>query len=396
MKTGMITEVKRSYLIVMTADGEFCRARKPERDYQIGEEIEFTPVERNSLFSGGLHIPMQKQVISTLSFLLVLIAGSYAYFNHSNQVYGVVSIDINPSFGISVNKNMEVVAIDAYNDDAKQLLAVNNDWKKEPVEDVTKQLVSDSLSKGNFDSYSDILISTMATAKGTETDEFYEVVTSRLQNLEQAYPVHMTIFQTTASIYEESLKNNISPGKYALFIAANAKGFDYTVQDVKMKNVSQIKEDVGQLEEVVGSEVSDEQYQAWKDNPHYDSQGNQDSAHEQGNTQDLQKGQGQQNSGSNHDNSNVHPPGQQMKEERTNKGKQDNDARNQAEVKRAQPARENAQNEKNPRAAERSNNNANQKGANHPSNQKGNQKSVDHPSNQQGKPKGENHPSNQN
>ena len=47
-----------------------------------------------------------------------------------------MSIDINPSIELGINKNYEVIQLIPYNDDGKKIINQLEDWKHKDVQDV--------------------------------------------------------------------------------------------------------------------------------------------------------------------------------------------------------------------------------------------------------------------
>ncbi|SIS47128.1 anti-sigma factor domain-containing protein [Salimicrobium flavidum] len=135
MRKGVILKHNFRSTIVMTGKGEFVKAQKIS-GAEIGDEVSFEPKPASS-FSLSSYKNMSAVTIA----IIIIISLFPAYFWHDdNKAYAYVSIDINPSFEAKVNQDMEVISVEALNEDAESLLKNFGEWQGEPLTDVTSQL----------------------------------------------------------------------------------------------------------------------------------------------------------------------------------------------------------------------------------------------------------------
>ena len=83
---------------------------------------------------------------TALALMLVFI--STLPFYQNNQVYAYMSIDINPSIELGVNKNYQVIELIPYNEDGKKIVNKLHDWKKKDVHDVASEIMDEIKSQG--------------------------------------------------------------------------------------------------------------------------------------------------------------------------------------------------------------------------------------------------------
>ncbi|ENH96279.1 hypothetical protein J416_11702 [Gracilibacillus halophilus YIM-C55.5] len=141
MKKGIIVEHKRRYSIVMDRKGLFHKA-KPLKQEQIGVEVSFepyTPLFANHRLS-FLHA--RWKMASMVLVCLVLFMPIY-FWLEQDEVYAVVSIDINPSINLVVNDDLEVVQVETMNKDAEAIVD-QIDWKKQSVLATTNHIIEAS------------------------------------------------------------------------------------------------------------------------------------------------------------------------------------------------------------------------------------------------------------
>ncbi|MBN8237240.1 anti-sigma factor domain-containing protein [Halobacillus kuroshimensis] len=158
MKTGIVMERKKEYMIVMTNEGRFYRAVTIAHA-EVGTEVQFQsipPSKAARQWSQMLQYRYTKAVVAAVLFLMVLIP---AYSWHgSNQAFAYMNIDINPSVELKLNDRMQVLDIEPNNAEAEEIVALLSDWKKEDASDVTMDLIQASRDNGFVNEGNQVLI----------------------------------------------------------------------------------------------------------------------------------------------------------------------------------------------------------------------------------------------
>lgn len=150
-----------------------------------------------------------------------------------NQLaYAIVSIDINPSFELYVDKNDKVIEINPINDEAKtldvdQLIGLE-------VQDVVESLIKQAQDKGyinSLDTYQDtVIISTINY--GIDGEKLIRDIQVKLgSSLNIDRNVKSYIIQATEDDREEAKKENISLGIYMLNGIIQNNGVPMSVQN---------------------------------------------------------------------------------------------------------------------------------------------------------------------
>ena len=108
MKTrGIVMEVNKKTVTVITKDGRFCRL--PKRSHvEIGQEYAYHSSSRPWM--------------SAAAVLVFLVLTAVHTFNVPATAVAYVTVDINPSLELGVSKKMEIVSVVPMNDDAINLL----------------------------------------------------------------------------------------------------------------------------------------------------------------------------------------------------------------------------------------------------------------------------------
>ncbi len=124
MKTGTIVGIDRKHAHVFTSD---CRMVKLQwqPDMVVGKEIMMeptnitpAPVARNRR--------LQFSLAAACLVLLLVVGLIFGQGLITSPVYATLSIDVNPSLELSLDRDLNVLSVKALNDDATQLLAGHN------------------------------------------------------------------------------------------------------------------------------------------------------------------------------------------------------------------------------------------------------------------------------
>lgn len=215
MKKGIVLEVHDDYVTMLTPDGEFLKSRKQKGQVDIGEEIIFFPLHRGAAEKRKLtsFFKMKWAIVTLLTAAVLFMSFYPKYLN--NQVYAYVSLDVNPSLELGLNKSMQVVSIDAFNDEAKLLLPRLGDWKNEDLSKVSSDIMELIRQEGYLKSGGEIVIaSVLADSENLVwKKKMQNELTSFSKNF-QVENISVTTIETTSEKRDEAIKQGVSPGTY--------------------------------------------------------------------------------------------------------------------------------------------------------------------------------------
>jgi hypothetical protein len=298
MKKGIVMEIDDARLTLLTPEGEFLHAINRNQTYSIGEEIYFFSIEeikRNSHFS-IIKLLKMKSLVSVFAVLIVIL-GSLIPIYQANKAYAYMSIDVNPSIELGVNKKMQVVKISAFNDDGKKILSHIDEWKKEKVLRLTQTILNEMKAQGYFKEHHEVIISTVRTEKKEKRTE-----KKLIKNLHEIKEVvkdkHLqpTMLTGTKKDMEKAHHLGITTGKY------QERKMDFPVKNITKKSEPKNEHPNNHLEK---SKSNQPQGQMEKDQIENGTVNNQ--------------AQGEKGRKSNLDGNNQLPPGQRKTtEKRTN------------------------------------------------------------------------------
>ncbi|MEA4889870.1 MAG: anti-sigma factor domain-containing protein [Clostridiaceae bacterium] len=124
MKKGTILSIDHKYAYVFTSD---CRMVKLlwQPDMAVGKEINMETTLAKT--KPAVHKRRLRFTLAAACLVLLITAGLIISQGLSaDPAYAVLSIDVNPSLELSLNKQLAVISCQAMNDDAAQLLKGRN------------------------------------------------------------------------------------------------------------------------------------------------------------------------------------------------------------------------------------------------------------------------------
>jgi hypothetical protein len=213
MRRGVVMEVNDPYVTLLTSEGEFMRARKMDRVYSIGEEIDFFPVT-DYLSRKRKNFLSLKTVWMTMA-VLVITLGSIIPVYQSNKAYAYMSIDGSTSIEMGLNKDMQVVELKGYNKGAESIISQLDNWRKMDAAKLTSILLTELKEDGLITQAEPVVISTV------KTDELKESGTAKLQeNIDKIKQtvdkdlVEVNMYTSTEAEVEKAQDKGVPVGVY--------------------------------------------------------------------------------------------------------------------------------------------------------------------------------------
>lgn len=137
IKTGIVTQVNKNIVYLMTAEGEFVKVKSKVAAPSIGE-----------IFSGEVYIERKTirfpaLAAAMLSFI-ILGSGLYTYYTP----VAAITIDINPSVELQINRWNRIIKASPLNEDGKKVLSNISVANKSPEQGL--ELIVAQAEKDNF------------------------------------------------------------------------------------------------------------------------------------------------------------------------------------------------------------------------------------------------------
>ncbi|MEI2312317.1 anti-sigma-I factor RsgI family protein [Bacillus nitratireducens] len=208
MNKGIVMDIKKHNVVVLTPNGEFITFKRKVHSYMIGEEISFNEQEQRA---PRFSIPTYLKPASLLvtCFLCVLL---FFYNQPEEKVFAYVSVDINPSVEVSVTKDLRVINLRACNDDGRRILKEMKGWENKHLQDVIRTIIKQSQEDKYLTNDKQVMLTAVTKDKSLEPQ-----LEKAMQELKKEYEIkHITVeYQSsTMQIRENAKKAGVGTGVY--------------------------------------------------------------------------------------------------------------------------------------------------------------------------------------
>ncbi|WP_002146513.1 anti-sigma factor domain-containing protein, partial [Bacillus cereus] len=208
MNKGIVVDIKKHSVVVLTPNGEFLSFKRKAYSYMIGEEISFKEQEQRA---PRFSIPSFLKPASLLvtCFLCVLL---FFYNQPEEKVFAYVSVDINPSLEVSVTKDLHVIDLRACNDDGRRILKEMKRWENKHLQDVIRTIIKHSQEDKYLTNDKQVMLTAVTKDKSLEPQ-----LEKAMQKLKQEYELkHVTVVyqSSTMQMRENAKKAGVGTGVY--------------------------------------------------------------------------------------------------------------------------------------------------------------------------------------
>jgi hypothetical protein len=214
MKKGIVLEIDDGLLTLLTPEGEFLRTKRQDRSYTIGEEISFLPMKNAMQRKLFIHVLKMKPVWVAAAALIITLGSLFPMYQ-GNHAYAYMSIDVNPSIELGINKKMQVVELTGFNEEGRQIISHLEAWKKQDVSKITESIISEIEKEGYLKDNKQLIISTVQTEK-TE-NQFNKQLEANMKEIKAAVSeqqVELTVVSGTEKDLEKAHELGLTTGKY--------------------------------------------------------------------------------------------------------------------------------------------------------------------------------------
>lgn len=231
---GIVVKVKDSYCIILSGDGSYekipsSRVKNP----RVGAETEFFPVNWVNRIKPLL------MVACLLVFVLGLNMFRLAQ-GHVAEAY--VSLDINPSVELAVDKNVKVVEVSALNEDAQKL--VNDmDLEGKNLYAALRLIVNEAAAEGYIrPNQKNYVLSTVTAGSKSENLINYDNIALNLQESvsDKGLDVEFVILAADMKVRTEAKNKGLSTGKMIVYQNSLDSGEQLTVDQVKENSLTKL------------------------------------------------------------------------------------------------------------------------------------------------------------
>ena len=154
---------------------------------------------------------------------VILLCGGGVFYQRAHAVASVVSLDVNPSIELKVNRSEKVLACAPLNEDAKAILAdMSNgaDLKGAKLDVAVNAIVGSLVRNGYLDSISSAIMISVEDKDTARAEKLQRELTSAVDGVLQTSEAKAAVLTQTltqdAAREQQARENNISSGKAAL------------------------------------------------------------------------------------------------------------------------------------------------------------------------------------
>ena len=233
---GMVIKIKDSHCIVLAKDGTYHKAPiSGQKNIRIGAEIEFE-------LSNAKWFRHAKTFLMVACLLLVML-GFGLYRNIGTpEAFAYVSLDINPSVELEINKDLKVIDVKPLNNDAKKLLSnvqISNADLYHSINSIVREAVREGFLKPGEKNY---VLSTVTVNSSSPDRIDYGNLTRNLKTAveNKGLDVKVIILSTDMALHNEAKDQGLSTGKLAVYKEAVASGKKVTLKQVKENSITQL------------------------------------------------------------------------------------------------------------------------------------------------------------
>ncbi|MDK2932655.1 MAG: hypothetical protein PWP27_465 [Clostridiales bacterium] len=235
--TGVIVEIEGKEMVVVDRKGNFKKLKYKE-GYRIGQEIDLQAIPTIRYTS-----MIQRMAAVAAVFILVIGTGLYSYYSP----YSYVSMDINPSVEIILNRYERVLDVQPLNEDGKKIINHNYHFMHKKVDDAISELINGA-HEANYlkDNDNNEIFITVSAPKPQAAQEIGRYVREyTAAGLKQSnINANVTVEDVTIQKRVQAKKEHISVGKLLLLEQLQKVSPAANIDEVKDKSVKDIIENI--------------------------------------------------------------------------------------------------------------------------------------------------------
>ncbi len=236
MRKGIVMESGDKWTVILTAQGEFVKI--PAHPQHIeGKEVFFHPEAVVLQEKKKRRWPRWMSGVSLATACLLLLAVLFP-LGGGSSAYAAVTIDINPSVELQVNKDGMVMEITSMDEEGQDVIKELN-WKDQPLATVTISIIQLAKQKGYMNTEQRVLITTTYYEEEHERslDPFLEEAS---QTVNPDQEITFVILEGKKEWHDEAKAKQVPPGAYMLVKKAEQQGITIKQEEANEVKLEQI------------------------------------------------------------------------------------------------------------------------------------------------------------
>ena len=205
---AIIAEIDKKHMIVITDKGDFVKVKR-QMSAAIGDEIE---LKQRRIY------PISKRLAGLAACFMACIflsTGVYAYCTP----YSYVSVDINPSLSLALNRFERVISVNPLTEDAVDLIKDAKSLKNRNIDAALSAIIKTASDKGYIDEETEDEIVVIVSAKDPKQEKKLEETVAKTAEKELSKvnkTSGVTVEKTNVENYKTAVSQRVSPGRMVL------------------------------------------------------------------------------------------------------------------------------------------------------------------------------------
>jgi len=232
-KRGIVLKTSARHCIIITPNGTYEKIPLPAQGAKIGAEIAYSRFPFHSNI---------KPLLMVASFLIVFMSFALIRQAQLPQAAAYISLDINPSLEMAVDKDLNVIDVQCFNEDASNLIQPE-ELRGKNMYDAFVEVINKAIEQNYIKPGEDNLIISTVSPAGTEPLSLdQEAVGQFLENAVTAsgYAGQVTVYSASDEIRVTAKNEGLSPGKYLIYQQLIKSGNQVSIDEVKKNSVRQL------------------------------------------------------------------------------------------------------------------------------------------------------------
>lgn len=241
MFKGIVMEIKDDYVIIMKEDGTLVRIKNKD-DLKVGKSIFFFEEDIYIKKETAKVIPFRKYIVplgAIAALFIILINPIMNMFSTKmNNVYAVLTFDINPSIEFELDQNGIIKDVKGINDDA---IALGLDKIKGMTFEEGTLVLKDLLSQNNYLSNNNAVLIGFSFI-GNENINYEKDIQKTIQNTFKGTDV--AFLKGQKSDLEKAQSQGISLGKYEALVKLDEDNFEDAIENLSTQEMLELLRNV--------------------------------------------------------------------------------------------------------------------------------------------------------
>jgi len=239
-KSGIVMTVNDQFAVVFTKDGQFCHVPFSP-GMEVGRQVQWLadspevrqPAQRRGGRSFRQWDAWRRYGTAGLAASLLVAVGAWVssstFLPVKAEAYAYVSVDINPSVSLTVDKKLQVLSAVGANADGKTLVGLV-DLQGQSLSAAMAQVVTVAISQHMMPLRDSILVTAAPVRAADSVSQIETQAEHDLQDAIQTNPAARSLQPSVFSlglshaVWEAADEAKIPPGKLAVYLVARDKG----------------------------------------------------------------------------------------------------------------------------------------------------------------------------